>query len=56
MEIPKEELELFVEYVTKTAPLGRLGTPEEIANAVVYLFAYNALLVTLMSSLFLHYR
>jgi NAD(P)-dependent dehydrogenase (short-subunit alcohol dehydrogenase family) len=37
MEIPKEELELFAEYVTKTAPLGRLGTPEEIANAVVFL-------------------
>ena len=37
LEMPTEVFEGFIDYVTKTAPLGREGTPEEIAKAAVFL-------------------
>ncbi|NEQ24178.1 MAG: SDR family oxidoreductase [Microcoleus sp. SIO2G3] len=37
MGLPQEALDSFGEYVKQTAPLGRFGTPEEIAQAVVFL-------------------
>lgn len=37
MGLSPEVLNEFAEYVTKTAPLGRLGTPEEISSTVVFL-------------------
>ncbi len=36
----------FKEYVSKTAPAGRLGTPEDIAPAVLFLAAEEAAYIT----------
>ncbi|NJR61423.1 MAG: SDR family oxidoreductase [Cyanobacteria bacterium CRU_2_1] len=37
MGLPQEAIDNFADYVTRTAPLGRLGKPREIASAVLFL-------------------
>lgn len=44
--LPEEELDGFGRWVTATAPLGRLGRPEEIAGAAVFLASPEASYVT----------
>lgn len=42
MGLSPEVMNEFAAYVTKTAPLGRLGKPEEIASTVVFLASHES--------------
>lgn len=42
MGVSPEAMDEFAAYVTKTAPLGRLGKPEEIASTVVFLASHES--------------
>jgi NAD(P)-dependent dehydrogenase (short-subunit alcohol dehydrogenase family) len=46
MGLPEEALAGFAQQITNAAPLGRLGTPEEIAAAVVFLASDESRYVT----------
>jgi NAD(P)-dependent dehydrogenase (short-subunit alcohol dehydrogenase family) len=46
MGLPQEALDGFAQMITSTAPLGRLGKPEEIAPAAVFLASDEAAYIT----------
>jgi NAD(P)-dependent dehydrogenase (short-subunit alcohol dehydrogenase family) len=35
--LSKDQIQDFIDYQRKTIPLGRVGTPDEVAKAVVFL-------------------
>jgi NAD(P)-dependent dehydrogenase (short-subunit alcohol dehydrogenase family) len=46
MGLPQEALDNFADYVKQSAPLGRLGNPEEIGSAVVFLASDESSYIT----------
>jgi NAD(P)-dependent dehydrogenase (short-subunit alcohol dehydrogenase family) len=44
--LTKEQLQGFIDDQAKTIPLGRVGTPDEIAKAVVFLASQDSSFIT----------
>jgi len=44
--IPKEQLDKLIDAAAKSHPLGRVGVPEDIANAIAFVASNDASFIT----------